>query len=299
MRINPRELHIKDPYYYDEIYAPSARRRDKDPKFVNSFGYPSSVLTTIDHDHHRFRRGLMSSFFSKKSVSELWPILQQKRSKLMQRFEKAHQDNIVLQIDDAFAAFTSDLISQYAWGVSSGFLDDEHFNNKFRNALDEMSGLFHVNKFFPVLSTIFGAMPRWLLGRLKPGATAILDMQDMAAQQSAAQKTTAAKSSRKTIFDTLSDPSVPPEERSPHRLQDEAMIVFLAGAETTARALTLSTFYLYQNKPLILRLRHELRRIMPTPIAEASWTQLEQLPYLVCCPATHLPPPPSFRAKSQ
>ena len=281
VRINPRELHIKDPYFYDEIYAPSSRKRDKDPKFVTTFGFPNSVVATVGHDHHRFRRGLLNNFFSKKSILELSPIMHEKESKLMQRFEKANLDNTVLQLGDAFLAFTADLISQYSWGVSSGFLDDEHFNNSFRQAVNEMSAFTHVYRFFPILGTIVRSMPRWLLSRLKPGSTSILDMQQMIAQQSTAEKKPA-KTSRKTIFDGLSDPSVPPKERSPRRLEDEAMLLILGGTETTARALTLAAFYLYQNKPLIMKLRKELRPVMPTPTTAASWTQLEQLPYLVC-----------------
>ena len=117
----------------------------------------------------------------------------------MQRFEKANRDNTVLQLDDAFAAFTADLISQYSWGVSSGFLDDEHFNNSFRQAVNKMSAFFHVYRFFPILGTIARGMPRWLLSRLKPGATSILDMQHMVAQQSSAEKKPA-KTSGKTIL---------------------------------------------------------------------------------------------------
>lgn len=284
VRINPRELHIKDPHYYDEIYAPASRKREKDPKFVGVFGFPHSMIATVGHELHRFRRGLLNNFFSKKSVLELAPIMHEKESKLMQRFEKAHHDKTVVQLDDAFAALTADLISQYSWGVSSGFLEDEHFKNDIRQALNEISAFVHVNRFFPVLGTILRAMPRWLLGKLRPGATAVLDMQDLVAQQSEATKE-ATKASRKTIFDALSDPSVPPTERSPRRLEDEGLIVVVAGTETTARTLTLAAFYLYQNKPLLLKLREELRPLMPTPTTEVSWPQLERLPLLVRHPS--------------
>ena len=281
VRINPRVLHIKDPYYYDEIYASSSRKRDKDPKQVTIFGFPSSVVATVGHDLHRFRRGLLKKIFSKKSVLELSPIIHEKESKLMQRFEKAYQDNTILQLVDAFAGFTADLISEYSWGVSSGFLDNENFNNSFLPAVNEMSNFVHIYRFFPILGTIVRGMPRWLLSRLQPGATSILDMQDMVAQQATAEKKPA-KTSRKTIFDGLSDPSVPPEERLPRRLEDEGLIVILAGTENTARVLATAAFYLYRNKLLIMKLRNELRPIMPAPTTtEVSWTQLEQLPYLV------------------
>ena len=65
------------------------------------------MVATVGHDLHRFRRGLLSCFFSKRSVIELSPILHEKNSKLMQRFEKAYEERTVLELNDAFAAFTA------------------------------------------------------------------------------------------------------------------------------------------------------------------------------------------------
>ena len=198
----------------------------------------------------------------------------------MQCFEKAHQDGNVLELGNAFAAFTADLISQYSWGVSSGFLDDENFNNSFQQAASEIATNVHLYRFFPILLTITTAMPRWLLSRIKPHYTSVLALQDTVAQQSTSQNKDT-KTSRKTIFDALSDSSVPPKERTRRLLEDEGLLVLLAGTETTARVLATAAFYIYQNKALVTKLRKELRPVMPTPTTEPSWTQLEQLPYLV------------------
>ncbi|KAF7118470.1 hypothetical protein CNMCM5793_007991 [Aspergillus hiratsukae] len=42
IRINPREVHIKDPEYYNEIYASSLRKREKDPVLVKQFDLEGS-----------------------------------------------------------------------------------------------------------------------------------------------------------------------------------------------------------------------------------------------------------------
>ncbi|KAF7590702.1 hypothetical protein BBP40_002538 [Aspergillus hancockii] len=73
VRINPRELHIKDPYYFDPIYT--TKRQEKDPYIVRMFTTPQSTLATIDHDRHRFRRELVNPFFSKRSVMGLESII--------------------------------------------------------------------------------------------------------------------------------------------------------------------------------------------------------------------------------
>ena len=88
IRINPRELYIKDPYYYDEIYTLAYRKREKDPKFVNIFRFLYSLIVIISYNLYRSRRGLLNNFFSKKSVLEPSPFIYKKESKLIRRFKK-------------------------------------------------------------------------------------------------------------------------------------------------------------------------------------------------------------------
>jgi cytochrome P450 len=108
-----------------------------------------------------------------------------------------------------------------------------------------------------------------------------MDMQDVVAQSSA-QKSVEGK--QKTIFDALTDPSVPPQEKTPRRLEDEGLIVVVAGTETTARTLTVASYHIFNNRPLLSKLREEIRTVMPTPNTKSSWSELEQLPTLVSQP---------------
>lgn len=74
----------------------------------------------------------------------------------------------------------------------------------------------------------------------------------------------------------LDDPSLPPVEKAPLRLEQEGVLLTLAGTESPANSLTV-IFYHLLAKPVILRtLRNELSKVP----ALASWSQLEQLPYL-------------------
>ena len=49
IRINPYELHISDPDYYDELYASSAcgEKRDKWEWYTKQFGTPEAMFSTI------------------------------------------------------------------------------------------------------------------------------------------------------------------------------------------------------------------------------------------------------------
>lgn len=76
-------------------------------------------------------------------------------------------------------------------------------------------------------------------------------------------------------------PSVPPQEKTLDRLEDESALLLGAGTETTARAIAVSMFHLMNNKEMGLKLREELKTVLKTPQSKASWTDLERLPYLV------------------
>lgn len=47
VRINPYELHINDPEYYDEVYSGGSKKRDKYEWAARLFGNSGSMLGTI------------------------------------------------------------------------------------------------------------------------------------------------------------------------------------------------------------------------------------------------------------
>lgn len=64
---------------------------------------------------------------------------------------------------------------------------------------------------------------------------------------------------------------------SDHDLVAEAMIMLVAGMDTTANTLVRGTWHILNNKHVYNRLCEELRRAMPDPNEPASLTALEQL----------------------
>ena len=65
-RPGPHEVHIKDPDYYDDIYASSGRRREKDPAVVGRFDIPGSSFSSISPETHRQCRAPVEKLFSKQ-----------------------------------------------------------------------------------------------------------------------------------------------------------------------------------------------------------------------------------------
>jgi cytochrome P450 len=92
-----------------------------------------------------------------------------------------------------------------------------------------------------------------------------------------------AKSQHPTIFHELLQSNLPPAEKSLNRLGDEAQLMIGAGLETTAWALTTTTYHLITNPPILKKLRAELDEAIPDPTARLDVIQLERLSYLSAC----------------
>ncbi|KAK1140845.1 hypothetical protein N8T08_009842 [Aspergillus melleus] len=251
VRINPRGIHISDPSFYHEIYASSARHRDKHAGIVAGLGVPASLVATITHDHHRLRRSLLGK---------------------------------VACLDDAYAGIASDIITQYLYGQCCNCLELENFGNHIRDAILRLLSFVHFRKYAPWLIKRLRMLPLDTLRRVQPGMAAIFDITEMVdlwnrdLEKKEARRTENVK--ELPVFHRLADPKVPAAERTPQRLQDERILLLLAGTDTTAIALTTATFRVFDNEQVLQRLQAEVQDAIPTPTSPASVLQLEKLPYL-------------------
>jgi cytochrome P450 len=107
LRINPYELHIETPSYYDVLYAGGGKRRDKWAWFTNQFGIPESTFATASHETHRMRRAALNPFFSTASVRRLQPMIEERLDRLLEGFGEFQQSGESMTISLAYAAFTA------------------------------------------------------------------------------------------------------------------------------------------------------------------------------------------------
>lgn len=107
IRINPEEVHVADPDFYDVIYTGPTQKRDKWAWFCNQFGIPDSAFASVKHDVHRMRRNALNPFFSKAKVRSLQPLIEEVAHNLISRFEgfKKSGDHFTLSL--AYAALTN------------------------------------------------------------------------------------------------------------------------------------------------------------------------------------------------
>ncbi|CAG7965129.1 unnamed protein product [Penicillium salamii] len=281
VRINPREIHIMDPHFFHQIYHTGVQNRD--PYMVNISTAPQSTFSTAEYGPHKSRRGILNPFFSRQSVFKLEDIVHEKVAKVIQRLENARRDKSAVFVDEIFAALTADIISDYVYGKSLDILGDKELQNTLREALIGGASLCHLLRFFPILVKLLDPIPS-VVQWLSPITKGLFDMKRDVELQSreAIERSIHSDNSgpARTIYEAMTDKSVPAAERTVERLRDDGLIMLAAGTETTARVLTMGAFYIYRDEGILQSLREELIGAMPTIDTKLTWTQLEKLPYL-------------------
>jgi cytochrome P450 len=284
IRINPTELHINDPDYYDSLYNREGRW-DKNPFYAESFGNTGSGFTTVKHDLHRLRRAAINPFFSKQKVTALQPLIQELVDKLCARFEKIRGTDEVVPMECAFDAFTMDVITEYSLDTSFGYLDVPGWNSDFRELERAFGEMGYRQKIFPAFVTMLRGLPNRLVLLMNPNMALLQNFLENCGEiaERMLRETDSTKYQEKahpTIFYEIIHSDLPPAEKTTKRLEAEAAAILGAGAVTTAWTLTTAMYHLVVQPEKLNRLRAEIRSVMPDPFQPATLQQLEQLPYL-------------------
>lgn len=285
VRVNAREIHIKDATYYWEVYTGSSRKINKDPNAVGAFGVPNATIATVDHDLHRARRSYLKKYFSKNSVTTLEPIVQERLTKLCSRVDEKLETGDILSLDGCFSALTADVITRLFYGKNSDYLGVPDFHFDIRDAFLGTSLVYHFARFFPLVIETLKAMPYWVIRLIFPPMADLLELRDEVKENGYTkfhQNKWNADETKSVIVASLNDESVPVAERTVDRLVDEGTILLFAGTETTSRSLAVTMYYLLTHPNILARLRHELETsLLLNKDHIYSPAQLDKLPYLV------------------
>ncbi|KAI3326694.1 cytochrome P450 family protein [Xylariaceae sp. AK1471] len=292
VRINPFELSIRDPEYYDKLYvAGSVRPTDNYDPFANGIDFEGSHFLSTGHEIHRKRRKPLEHFFSRLGVTKLEPMVAELCEKLVvERFASFKGTKKVVRLDHAFLAFSGDVISRLCIDNPPNLVDDPDF-------APDWFDLFHtIIKSLP----LFMALP-WLIQVVRFIPESVLIKLDSRSQNfnkfkqmseghiSAAKREKAASGSkdtstmggRITLFRHLVNSDLPPSELADERLSKEAQVLLGAGTVSTARTLDFICYYIMANPAIRERLTEELRDVMVGyPEKKPTWAQLEKVVYM-------------------
>ncbi|KAA8651302.1 cytochrome P450 [Aspergillus tanneri] len=285
IRINPDEVHINDPDYFDEVFNQTNGRAEK----------PIQAIGTQTHELHRIRRSALNPFFSKKSVNDLVPEMRRPIAILRERLDQASKNGETMNMKYMYAAVTLDIINDYCFARDPENVTQADFGRKGFDDVDSFLEVSLLNIHIPWLMRLSYSLPDWMNKRLAPAMADILDFRRVEAIRHGQDKSYETATHR-TVFHELLESKLPPNELKRDRLRDEAFSLMTAGSGTTAYVLRGTAYHIAANQSARQRLHDELKAAIPDPSNPPSLPELERLPYLsavvqeglrLCDPVTH------------
>ena len=168
VRINPHELHIDDPEYWEVVYSASSTF-DKMKSTQYRFGAPHATFSTPEHDIHKHRRAALLGHFSKRKITQYAPYIQDHADKICIRLANEYATTgKILRLNDLWACFVSDIITNFSFRQNYGFIDMPDFKSPFTHSIDELQQYAHVGNQFPWMFKIMNRLPDSVVVTLQP-----------------------------------------------------------------------------------------------------------------------------------
>lgn len=301
VRINPYELHLLDPEFYDKLLSDD-RQANKWEWQTKSFGIPQSMLATVDHATHRQRRSVLNQFFSAQRARQLQPVVQERVDCLVERLAQSRDTKNIIHLDHAYAALANgksasnpehlttstyrtaiDVVMEYSFARHESRIEAPEFDPSWFKMTYEVAIMSPLWRYFHPILVFVMSLPDWVARLLGPPLDGLVLLKQQMYQQIEAIRSGANTSHdasvHSTIFHDILSSKLPDHEKESHRLKDDAQLLIGAGTLTTSWTLTLATFHLLENPSILRRLKDELKTIDPHTRGHLSATALQSLPY--------------------
>ncbi|KAI5803866.1 cytochrome P450 [Geopyxis carbonaria] len=293
VRVSPREVAVLGAKAHTEVFkpAPPAVAFPKDPGFYSTIGPSTASLTFLNPHASRTRRALLGPLFSRRAITTLEPLIVSTTTTLLTKLRQFTPDAPV-PLQYALYATTIDAISAYCFGPDAclNVLAAPGFRSQRLEELLGVSDGVWIGYHVPWLQGVVMALPRSISRRLAPGAIGLIENCEALVTKHLAALPTAAPAASdtgdgedgtKTVFDVLTSPTLTKSRVPPFsELVDEAIILLLAGTDTTANTLTFAVYYFLTHPECAKLVLAELDALAPgSPDASVPLAKLEQCKY--------------------
>lgn len=272
VRINPNTLSFTTAQSWKDIYGlRSGRVQLPKHDVVAENGYPRHLAAIIDDAQHARVRGLLSPAFSERAIREQESLIMKYVDLLIQKLKSQVQGSMGGEVDLVrwynFTAF--DIIGDLSLGESFGSLESGRYHVWISDIFKGVKNLnwLKIVRAYPILEAILTC-----LVKLYPKA---LEGQRIHRENTmvALQKRLATKTERKDFISYFARVLTGDE------LNTNAMMLLLAGSETSSTTLSGATYYLLTNKSALDKLCNEVRSAFQSE-GEITFTSVTRLRYL-------------------
>ncbi|TGZ78297.1 cytochrome P450 [Ascodesmis nigricans] len=300
IRLNPDEVHISDPEFYNSIYY-MGTKFTKPGFFYGAWGI-KSIMTAQSNSVHRFLRAPLEGLFARPSILAMNPMLQEKVDYLVDRATKvSNTSNGKLNIHAVTRAFTVDVIMEMCIGKGLDMLRREDLGKPYLDAVTGKSVLLWVADMYlsrwlkvdaPISRTV-RLIPRKWIKKMEPtdigffylylmGEDEVTRLASLSPEE--LEKETYGPGKRTNIFKELLKPGIREKRNlSLEYMVDESFFILAAGLETTACTMTKTIYNILRNPDVHEKLFQELKEAFPDINTPMPYAQLDCLPYFSAC----------------
>ena len=176
VRINPDELHIDDPDWFDTAYPRHPIRRDKWPPFAAMLGTKLGTFGTVDHDTHRMRRSATNNFFSTRNMAASEALIHGHLDKMCDLFRESHEKGEPTALRVSLTAFTMDVLCDVAFGDCLHLQNDPQACQDYDRTIAAIGIYAPYAKKFPWMIRIAMNLPVGLVMTIAPALGRIVQL---------------------------------------------------------------------------------------------------------------------------
>ncbi|PWY68620.1 putative cytochrome P450 [Aspergillus heteromorphus CBS 117.55] len=292
IRINPYEIVINDPDFYNTVYVASNTRRTEKWTTLQGTGLSGKAFfcamgMTMGHELHRRRRKYFDPFFSRLGVTQIEGMVVDEVKLLISRLEGLSKSGRIVQMEHVTAAFTGDIVMRICSEKSPDMIRHPEFGKQWHETIHTYQRQVLLFVQIPQLIPLTQIIPAAIVTCLSPGAAAFRSLHQYAfnhiteAKKEMVSVEKVQQEARSSVFRHVLSSDMPESERETERLAREALQLFGAGTATLVRAFSVVMYYILSDPHMRDRLREELKDIMAGyPSKIPTWQELERLPYL-------------------
>jgi hypothetical protein len=192
VRINPYELHISTPQFYETLYS-SSKKRDKWYWQTKMLGVNSSAFATVNHVKHRERRSALNPYFSAASARRLQPVVDERVRACVARFRDLKGSGDVARLVVITSAFANgsfefcqyvddadsdaDVIMVYSFGRTYNRLERPDFDVAAYEATHNRTMMGNLMRHMIWLMWIIKSLPFFVAKRLFPDVISLREVE--------------------------------------------------------------------------------------------------------------------------
>jgi hypothetical protein len=185
VRINPTELHVDDPEFYDVVYATN-KAYDKMDFWTYRFNMPLATFGTADSDKHKIRRAAIAPFFARNKIREQNSYIQKVVDRISHRLATEYAGTAkVVDLVHMWGSMTSDVIAEVVFARPRHYVDYPDFKSDFTVALSDMVFSAHIMTHFGFILTIMNSLPNWFVKLTVPPIKSVVEFREVRSRPSA------------------------------------------------------------------------------------------------------------------